>query len=61
MYRSKFKNGDFVFLITDSDQLRRQIIAITFNIGDSIIYTVTCGVDSSSHFENELSEDKVFF
>lgn len=54
---NKFEIGQIVYLKTDEDQLQRIITSIQVNKYD-IIYTLTCGVTSSGHYDYEISDKK---
>jgi hypothetical protein len=57
---SEFKNGDFVYLITDIDQKRGIITFIKHALGGDITYQVTIGTECSEHYKEELSSEKTF-
>jgi len=54
---NRFSIGDFVYLKTDTDQLKRIIVGIKITPG-SLVYFLEQGLDSSEHYEFELSEEK---
>lgn len=54
----KYKLGQIVYLITDEAQSPRMVTAIKFTIDGGILYTLTCGIQDSSHYEAEISKDK---
>ena len=56
---NKYNLGDFVYLLTDTDQRTRVITAIMVNPG-SIEYGLRCGTEDSWHFECELSPDRQY-
>lgn len=51
--------GDFVYIVTDSDQLRRQVTGIIVT-GTTLIYELQQGTGSSKHYEFELSAEKQY-
>ena len=59
-FRSHFGLGDMVYLKTDSDGQIRIVTSIKFNINNSVIYTLSCGVSDSNHYECEMIYDKPF-
>ena len=50
-----FKLGEMVYLITDTDQLPRQIIAIQLDISGGATFLTAAGNDKSWHFAEEMS------
>lgn len=55
---NKFEIGDFVYLTTDPDQLKRVVTAIKYCKGGELVYGVQCGTVESFHYEFELSTEK---
>lgn len=49
--------GDIVYLKTDTNQKERMVIAITITAG-SHLYILSCGDDSSEHYDIEISDTK---
>lgn len=49
--------GDFVYLVTDTDQQRRQVIAIIIN-PNGVLYRCMLGIEESCHYAIELSGEK---
>lgn len=58
IFRSKFDVGQIVYLKTDVEQLRRQVITITVYPGGFLLYCVACGIETSEHYDVELSEEE---
>jgi len=56
--RNKFELTNIVYLITDSQQLKRIVTGIIIRANDVIMYELSCGTDSSWHHEFELSAEK---
>lgn len=54
----EFNNGDFVYLITDDEQLKRMIVSIEYPISGSTLYKLVCGTMYSTHFAQEMSHSK---
>jgi len=52
--------GDFVFLVTDSDQERRIVTEIRI-CPSGVVYSVAHGTDESEHYAVELSDTKQVF
>lgn len=52
-----FDIGDFVYLVTDAEQQRRQVVAIIMN-PNGVLYRVMLGVEESCHYAIELSAEK---
>lgn len=56
MIESDFEFGDIVFLKTDPDQLERQITGY-IQRPNSIAYELSCGVETSIHYEFEITKE----
>lgn len=54
---SKFKIGDFVYLVTDIDQLPRIVTGYYIRL-DSITYGLSFGSGESFHYDFEISSNK---
>lgn len=54
---TKFNIGDFVYIITDEDNIRGIITALSV-MPNGITYRVSRGVEESYHYDFELSEEK---
>ena len=54
---TRYDIGDIVYLKTDINQKERMVTAITITIG-SHVYSLSCGVDSSEHYEIEITDTK---
>jgi hypothetical protein len=53
---NRYKNGEFVYLVTDPEQYRRMVTAIKFTLDGGLIYDITLGTFTSSHYESEMSD-----
>ena len=53
---TKFKIGDSVFLITDTEQKKRMVTGYYIR-SQSITYLLSCGTEESSHYDFEITED----
>jgi hypothetical protein len=53
---TKYKIGDPVFLITDTEQKKR-IITGYYIRETSITYLVSCGTEESTHYDFEMTKD----
>lgn len=53
---TKYNIEDSVYLVTDSEQVERIITGIQIFPNNLIMYTLMCGVESSEHYEFELSD-----
>lgn len=53
---NKFNIGDIVYLKTDKDQSPRMVFALVVRQG-GILYEVAAGVNTSSHYDFELSAE----
>lgn len=54
---TKYDIGDIVYLKTDINQKERMVTTIGITPGNHV-YTLSCGDDSSEHYEIELSDTK---
>lgn len=59
--KNKFNIEDEVYLKTDADQSKRIVTGITIKPGLLLVYELSCGEETTSHYEFEISdeEDKV--
>jgi hypothetical protein len=51
---NKYSIGQEVYLTTDEDQKKRVITAMTVR-ATGVIYELSCGTQSSSHYDFEMS------
>lgn len=57
-FTSKHAIGDFIYLRTDVEQLKRQITGVKFRPGNSVIYMVSCGSTNEQEcYECEVSNE----
>lgn len=52
-----FGRGDFVYLLSDPDQLLRQVTAIIY-YEDFIMYRLSCGVEETDHHAHEIATQR---
>ena len=50
--------GQTVYLITDSEQEERVVVAITVTQKKVLHYTLVCGTEESTHCDYEISDSK---
>lgn len=55
---NKFEISDIVYLITDEDQKKRVITAITILPDNKLSYQLSCGHLASDHYEFEISDEQ---
>ncbi len=55
---NKYSIGDFVYLATDVDQIKRLITAITIYPGGHLTYTLTECASTSDHYDFEITADE---
>lgn len=55
---NKFSIGQFVYLTTDTDRLRRAVVGIKINPNNGLSYLLVCGEKDSWHYELEISDEK---
>ncbi len=55
---NKFNNGQIVFLITDAEQLERMVTVIQVTADKGIIYQLSCGSQTSWHYDVEIASCK---
>lgn len=56
--KNKFKIFQFVYVVSDSEQHRRQIVQINIMPGNELVYILSCNAEESEHYESELSDTK---
>lgn len=54
---NKYELGQTVYLITDTEQLKRLVICIQVDV-QGILYEVVCGTYISKHYDIELSAEE---
>ena len=54
---NKFELKQIVYLCTDIEQRPRIVTGFMYR-GSYIVYELACSMDSSAHYESEISEDK---
>jgi len=55
---NQFDFFDIVYLKTDDEQLSRVITQISVTPSGAILYELTCGVQASEHYEQEIVPEK---
>jgi hypothetical protein len=55
---NKFSMFQLVYLISDSDQHKRQVVHIILNPGKSLSYILSCNGESSEHYEEEITAER---
>lgn len=55
---NKHSLGEVVFLLTDDEQLRRVVTAISVRSGSYITYWLSQGINETSHVETEITKEK---
>ena len=53
----RYEIGEEVFLVADSEQRKRIVVAITINPG-TLIYTLSAGDFETAHYDFEIAKDK---
>lgn len=54
---TKYNIEDIVYLVTDTEQLERIITSITIYPNNLIMYSLNCGVETSEHYEFEITHE----
>lgn len=54
---TKYDLGQIVYLITDDQQLDRIVTGMSIRMG-SVIYELSCGSNTSSHYDFEMASEK---
>jgi hypothetical protein len=54
-----FKLGEIVYLVTDLDSLPRMVCGYKLSIDGSIMYELITGISPSTHFEQEITKEKM--
>lgn len=57
---NKYDFGDVVYLITDEEQKPRIVCSFEIYKGGEILYRLNSGTASSSHYEFEITNQKIF-
>lgn len=57
---NKYEIGDTVYLLTDSEQLKRIVLAITVYKAGELMYKLINGTVVSEHYDFEMSSEKDF-
>lgn len=57
--KSQFDIGELVYIVTDVEQLKRQIVSFEVQWGGSILYILQCGERFTKHYAIELSRSKI--
>jgi hypothetical protein len=47
-----------VYLVTDPDQKKRIVTEITLKPGNVIVYSLSCGVEESVHYREEITTEQ---
>lgn len=53
---TKYDIEDIVYLVTDHDQQERIIVSILVYPNNLIMYSLNCGIETSEHYEFEISD-----
>lgn len=56
---NKHELGDVVYLISDPEQYKRIITDIKIGLDGGLIYYLALGVESTQHYELELTKEKI--
>lgn len=57
--KHEFELFQLVYLVNDFDQFVRQVVQINLLPGEVIVYVLSCNGETSEHYEEELSKDKI--
>lgn len=57
MAKKKFEVNDMVYLVSDPDQLMRQIIC-KLDYSVCISFLLACGTEVTEHYEHEISRER---
>jgi len=55
-----FNLEDIVFLITDTEQLQRIVVAYQVSVSGTILYKLAQGTNETWHYSCEIATDKNF-
>lgn len=58
LLNNKYNIGEYVYLVTDSDQIPRLVVGINILPGYLLVYEVQVGITNSSHYDFELSAEE---
>ena len=56
---NKYNFGDVVYLITDREQLPRQVVSIEIFKNGEYVYNLISGTNASRHYDFEMSPTKL--
>lgn len=54
---NKFELGETVYLKTDTEQCPRMVITIAVRPSNALAYSLSCGTDSSIHYDFEMTRE----
>lgn len=57
---NQFSHGDSVYVVSDPDQIKRQVVAITILPGEVLLYILNAGAESTEHYGFELSAEVTY-
>jgi hypothetical protein len=55
---NKFKIFQFVYVASDNEQKRHQVVQINILPGDELVYTLACDGSETLHYESEITDKK---
>jgi hypothetical protein len=58
---NKFSMFQFVYIVSDYDQFRRQVVQINILPGQELVYVLSCNGETTEHYESEISEEAAVF
>lgn len=58
MEKNKYKLGEIVYLITDTEQLYRMVTGVKFALDGGVIYYLTSGTTETMHYEKEITRTR---
>lgn len=56
-YKATYALGQTVYLVTDIEQRERMVTGIEFTAHGGVLYILSCCLDTSRHYEIEISAD----
>jgi len=56
---NKYELGSPVYLVTEPEQLLRVVTDIKIGLDGGLIYTLALGIESTQHYELELTKEKI--
>lgn len=57
---NQYTHGDMVYVVSDPEQVCRQVVAVTILPGEVLLYILNAGGESSEHYAFEISSEVTY-